>query len=453
LRLDIADDQIQTATVPPVQVRPPRDNFNNNRTLKDSLKRIKPYLESLSRPLRIFKINESIITGKEKYSGAAIKVLYLGETEKSRSLRLGKIYSKAEASGKYLNYQFILDTIYSDYEIVRQKKNISALNIQKRILRREKEVDLVITDVESCFFPYIKAFPYLVLPKWVWQKLTLAETWDAVLQTFSKGLRKELKSVLKHEYQYFVSQSNLHFKEFYNRMYLPYTKTRFADFATPMMSKAIQRGPSGDDGILFLLQNGSVLSGAFLRYYQDQMIGTLIAAADNVTSNMIKGAFTAMYYFSVKTAFEKGCRIVDFMGSRPLLKDGVFRYKRKWGTGIEECPFPANDFYFKICNFNHGVRNFFFNNPMIIKDKDKYVVKVLLTETATPADFKHCLKNYITKGLSRIEIFCAKGISKEAVEYASLNTPDFKVYDISNSVRPAYEFCRPQMKNSILSGT
>lgn len=442
MKIDIAAGKIRTATVPSVQVRPPCDSCSNKGSFRDSLKRIRLHLESLSRPLRIFKINESIITGKEKYSGAAIKVLYLGETEDSPFLQLGKIYSRGEAAGKYLNYQFVLDSIYSDYEIVTQKKNVSALNIQKRILRRGKEVDLIIADVESCFFPDIKAAPYLVLPKWIWQKLTLAESWDAIMRNFSKNLRKELRRILKRGYQYVVSGSESHFRQFYYEMYLPYTERRFGKLATPNKSREMQQGFTGDREIQFLLQNEQVVVGVLQKYTRDQMISVMSAAADHFTPDMIKGAFTAMDYFGIMTAFEKGCRSIDFMGSRPFLKDGPFRYKRKWGAAIVECPFPVNDFHFKICNFNSGVRNFFSNNPIITKRGDQYVGKVLLTQQATRDNIEYCLKNYTTCGLSHIEIFCLAGIDDEARETAHVNASRIKLYDIHNSCYPELDFCK-----------
>jgi hypothetical protein len=441
LKIDIDAGNIRTATVPSTQVLPPGIQFGNKSDFRHLVRKIRPSLESLSRPVRIFEVNESVIVGKEKYSGQPIRLLYLGETEEAPALRLGKIYSKSEAAGKYSNYQFVLDSIYSDYDIVAQEKNVSAFNIRKRIKRRGKEVDLVVADVESFFLRDIKESPFLVLPQWVWQRLTLADKWDTIVRNFSKNLRKELRRILKRGYQYAVSGSESHFRQFYYEMYLPYTNRRFGKLASPNRSKEIQQSFSGDSEIHFLLQNEEILVGVLQKYHRNRMISVISAAADNLTPRMINGAFTAMDYFGIMTAFEKGCQVIDFMGSRPLLKDGPFRYKRKWGAAIVDGPLPVNDFYFKICHFNGAVRNFFSNNPIITKRGDQYVGKVLLTQQATRDDIEYCLKNYTTCGLSHIEIFCLAGIDNDARETAHVNALRIKLHDISNSDFPEKDFC------------
>ena len=112
------------------------------------------------------------------------------------------------------------------------------------------------------------------------------------------------------------------------------------------------------------------------------------------------------------------------------------------GTKIDKFQFQLNDFYFKLCKFSPSVISFFANNPFIAKNGDKYIGKVLLTEPATKANIEHCLKNYTTDGMSLIEIFCIAGKDKEAEDYAEIMSSKIKLYDISNSPNPEYDFCK-----------
>ena len=264
------------------------------------------------------------------------------------------MYSKPEFACRYAAYQFLTDTLYSEFEITNQEKNISVFKIERTIKEHERDVDLIISENNPFLSSVIKKQPYLIIPPCISQKLYLADTWDEFLNNFSKNMRKKLRRVLNGGYQYALSRSEAHFQHFYHRMYLPYAKKRFGALFVPDSSLAMKNGPTDNSEMLFLFQEGKLLLGLLQRYDQNKMMSVIAAPAENLTPASLNGAYTAMDYFSIMTAFEKGYRLVDFRESRPFLKNGAYMYKGKWGTSINAFKLPTNDFCFIICQFNNA---------------------------------------------------------------------------------------------------
>ena len=113
--------------------------------------------------VRIFLFDVVLIEGTEKHSGQPLKTLYVGETEPP-AFKLGKFYSKSEALDKYDNFKFVMDSIYSDYTIVAQIKNINGFKISREFKKFEVQADMVFIDAELLFVHMLERNTYLALP-------------------------------------------------------------------------------------------------------------------------------------------------------------------------------------------------------------------------------------------------------------------------------------------------
>jgi hypothetical protein len=438
MNMDIDPKNLRTVTFPNVD-RKPRNQTTRVGAIRNFIKRTWSNSICLSRSLRIFLLDMALVEGAEKHSGQIVKTLYVGAT-KPPAFGLGQFYSKSEAFEKYANFQFVMDTIYSDYTIIALTRNVNGLNIIRGLRRYEEQADLIFIDAELLITQRLDRFQYLAIPSWVPQKLILADRWEDVIKSFPKNLRKKLKHILNQGYQFYTTDTESQFNYFYHMMYVPYTQARFGKGAVvrtqDYMKKILQQGE-----ILLLFRNDHLLLGSLNKYEHDRFLSICAAATENIPPAMFKGASEAMDYFSILTAFEKGCRVVDFLGSRPLLDDGAFRYKRKWGTYIDNFYRPMDDIYFKTVCLNTGVKSYLANNPFIIKTSKGFRGRVLLNTPTGDKDLNSCAKRYQTKGLTGIDIFCTAGIQNNANKYLDNNVPEIKVHDISNSPHPANDFC------------
>ena len=437
MNIKIDANHLRTA-ISPYTHRKPDNQKARVKDIRHSFRSTWSNIKCLSRSVRIFLFDMVLVEGKEKHSGRPVKTLFVGETKKP-AFGPGKFYLKSEAAEKYANFQFIINNIYSDYSIIAQK-NVNGLSINRWLRKHETQADMVFIDAELFFARRLDRFQYLAIPQWVPLKLILADQWEDVIKSFRKNLRKKLKNVLKQGYQFCVAHTDNHFNYFYHAMYVPYTQTRFGKAAViypqDYLKKILKQGE-----LLFLIQNDRILLGSLNKYDNDSLLVLFRIGAEDLQPEMFKGASEIMDYVCIISAFEKGFRLIDWMGNRPLMNDGGFRYKRKWGTFIDKFYRPLADIYFKILNLNAGVRSFLAHNPFIIKTPNGFRGRILLNAPAGDKEIKDCAKWYKTNGLEGIDIFCTTGIRDDIHRYVDDYAHDIKVYDISNSPYPERDLC------------
>lgn len=397
-------------------------------------------LKSFTRSFRIFLFDSVLVEGIEKHSGHLVRTLYVGATEPPAP-GLGKLYSKTEAVEKFANFMDIMSTIYSNYEIILREKNINGFKIIRRLKKYEKKADMVFIDMELLFVLGLRRSSYLAIPQWVTLKLRIADSWKDVLSSFPKPLTKKIKRILKHEYSYCTGNTKNMFEYFYHKMYVPYTKKRFGDAAVIYDENKLKNILNKSD-ILFLFRNNRLVLGSLITYHHDSAFSICCVGADYLQPDMFKGASEAIDYFSILCAFEKGCQAYDFMGSRPLLADGAFRYKRKWGTIVDKFYRIEANIFFKPVLMTAGVKAFIARNPFITESPNGLRGRILLDVPASAMDIKNCVRDYETKGLNGMDIFCIAGVQNGAGQALFKHIPQVKVYDISNSSNPELDFCK-----------
>lgn len=437
MQLDIDASKLRSITVPDTGNKPPLKIRRTNAmrgAVKNALRKIK----FLSRSARIFMFELTLIEGIEKHSGQPVKTLYLGEIWPS-GFTPGKLYLKDESLERYANFKFIVDSVYSDYRIITNVKNVFGLHINRELNKYMGRTDLIFIDTEILFAHGLDKSQCLVIPPWVLLRLNLSDKWEDIFSAFSRNLRKRIRRVLSQGYQYITTHNQNHINYFYHEMYVPYTKARFGDaaFVYPeeIYRKIIEQGE-----ILFLFRDGRLLLGSLNKFEEDRLLLICAAAASDFPTAKFKGASDAMDYFCFLSAYEKGYRVVDFLGSRPLLEDGAFRYKQKWGTHIDKFHRPLNDLYCKVLNLNNGVKAFLTNNPFIIKTQNSYRGRILIDTLVNIEEIQNCIKRYQTPGLEGIDIFCTAGI-QEGIDETLNHSSEIKIYDISDSKHPEKDFC------------
>jgi hypothetical protein len=154
----------------------------------------------------------------------------------------------------------------------------------------------------------------------------------AYQRTAGESLRSDLRRIERSGYRseiwpYSRERSAL----FYDRYLVPHARLRFSDGAAVPDFDWIDRSfgagcalvalpPGGDepDAMVVVVERGDVLWVAHL--------GTRNAAATRGT-----GGVAALYAFAIRLAHQRGMRLIDLGRSRPWLRDGVTRFKWKWG--------------------------------------------------------------------------------------------------------------------------
>ncbi len=380
------------------------------------------YLWYLSRSVRLYKVDATIVVGKEKYTGETIRTFYIGRN---------------------LTYKLIFDYMYSDFVITEKHRNINSLNTMKWIRKYHDTVDLIFADVEMLFCKILPRREFIEIPQWVIQRFEVPHSREAVLGSFRKSTRKELRRLLKRGFTYKIVRSNEEFEKFYRTMYLPYITEKFGSLAIIDSERQFHRTCRGGGELLVLSRDEKVLLGVLLRNLSGRLASELIGVSDNVEPEMMQGIFDVSDYFTILHGYELGCHTIDFGPSRTLLNDGVFRYKRKWGTYLQKPSYPLGDIILKPLNFKAAVRSFFVHNPFIARDGKKLVGKILFDKPkVSKIDIERCLKYYFTEGLDCLKIFSLLGFEEGTKKWADTTHKAIRLHDLSHSPSSAEDFCR-----------
>jgi len=421
--MDIKHPKAATDIIQSISSIKPQTNNSLSflRRIRKDLGAFLEYVWELSGSLRLYEVDVVTVVGTEKHTNQRITTFYMGH---------------------YDNFDFILDLIYSKFDVIDKYKGINSIYTKKWITRYENCVDLLFVDVELLFCQILPRNKFLEIPQWVRQKFDIPMSWQEVLNKFRKNTKKtDLRKVRKYNFTIRLTDSEEDFRDFYHRIYVPYLTKRFenAVIIEPEW-KVMRQCKKGQ--LLQIIRENEVVACALLHNLAGRMAYVWAGVPDHVTGDMFNGAFSALYYFTTLLGYEHGCDEIDFLGSRPLLNDGLFRYKRKWGTYVEDSPVPRGDILLKPLTFSAPIRSFFANNYFITREGKDLVGNILLEQKAVKQkDLEDIIDYYYINGLKHIKIFSCNGFNADAKSYARSKAPEIKLLDISESTNPEDAFC------------
>jgi hypothetical protein len=380
------------------------------------------YLWELSGSLRLARADALLLEGKERESGIPLTAFYFGH---------------------YDNYEFVFRRIFSDFRIVEKHERIQSLFVGRWLERYQQRASLVLLDVELLYCKLLSTRSYLEIPQWIRQKYRMPETWKEVLGTFRKNTKRvDLRKVRKFGLSYRITREERDFEEFYHRMYVPYLTKRFEGEVIIEPEWKVRRQCRKGE-IMQILRGEQVVAAVLLHCLDGRLAYVWVGVPEDLDDELYAGAFSGMYYFTIQYGFQCGCHEIDFLGSRPLLTDGLFRYKRKWGTFVEDSPVPRGDILLKPLEVSEPVKNIFRRNYFIVRDGNSLAAKVLLAEgPGTSERLQGVFDQYFTEGLARLKVFSLAGFEEEAWRWAEESGEAIQLVDLRGVASPQESFCR-----------
>jgi len=414
---------VQNFKVPTSQTKPECNNkIGFLRSTRKNIGAFLEYLWELSASIRFYKSDAAIVLGKEKHTGQSLTTFYMGH---------------------YENFAFIFGEMYSEFEVKEKHKNINSLYTNAWFNKYKDSVDLLFADVELLFCKMLPRKEFIQIPQWIRQRFEVPDTWEGVLDRFRKNTKKtDMRKVRKYGFIFRITKSEEDFKTFYHQMYIPYIKKRFGDGALiEPEAKFMRQCRKGE--LMQIIRGEEVVACVLLHNLAGRLAYVWVGVPDDIKAEMFDGAFSALYYFTIMYGYEHGCHEIDFLGSRPLLNDGLFRYKRKWGTNVHKSPNPWGDILLKPLNFTGPLRSFFANNHFITRKGKGLAAKIFFDKhKMTAKELEDMVEYYFTEGLQCIKIFSLHGFDDDAKVWEQTKASQVKLFDLSESSNPAETFCR-----------
>lgn len=261
--------------------------------------------------------------------------------------------------------------------------------------------NLVVAEVNQALRYALYGTQGFYLPTWVGVEADLAVSAARFKQ--SKNVKTDIDTIRKGGFSYDVATDEQRFDEFYYTMYVPYIAKVYADRAFVTSYDDLKKSLSHSELIL-VKQGNEHVSGTMLVYEKGRVRGLSLGVKNGDTNLVRAGAIAASYYFSIIHLIEHGHKKLHFGASRPMLRDGVLQFKKKWGINIVDA--TKKGLCLMPCDKSPGVKSFFINNPFIYREKGKFYGGVFSDhQEADDSNFlKRLHKDYYLPGMARMNV-------------------------------------------------
>lgn len=330
-------------------------------------------------PLTIY-----LLKGEEKYSKKNISVLLLSNKK----------------SFPYLSNKIFLKT--PKVEVI-GKTHLWRLN---------KKIDAIISEVDAVFIKndlfysrFLKKKGFTIIPERISMALDVSQPIGKIYNNFNKSGKEDVRKVKKYGYTYEISEDVDKLDLFYYKMYLPYTYQRHGNTAICANYYTIRHLFERGSKLMLIKQNDEYVYGSLFSVKKDKVIATYAGLMEGKDDYLKKGISAAAYYFLIKWSKENGIKFADFGTCRSFLNNGVFCYKRKWGTTIKKADSKRSPeiFAFKLLSNSISIVSFLNNNPFIFLDDSQLKISVFDEKSLLDSEeFQHFLENNNTLRLSEL---------------------------------------------------
>jgi hypothetical protein len=245
--------------------------------------------------------------------------------------------------------------------------NVSLRKLPALLDRLRVSADLTIVRADRLSAQNFLGKDYLAVPEWIAMRLAVPQDLDALVRG-NRSIREDMRLVRRHKLQPLVTEGEERFDEFYDSMYLPFSRARHGAKAI-IRSRQFLRRCNRKGGILWVMQDNQALAGVVFERNNDVLDMQAIGMVTGELPLKMRGIMAALYYHSIAYARQLGCAEVNFGAARPSLHDGLLRYKRKWGNALCDNPNSYYDLLVRWNSVNGVVKDFFSHTGLIFRDE------------------------------------------------------------------------------------
>lgn len=303
--------------------------------------------------------------------------------------------------GDKSSYEYVVSCLFDTKPTVSCQRQIPWWTINRQAKNARSIADLLICDTDFPLDLLIKKQGALVSPRWVKQKVVIADKWADLLTNLRRKTRREAqRSIRKYDLKAHVVRDTNSDSYFYHQLYKPYIHRRYGNQAMLVdEQRFLKECASGR--LIQITQNDKILGTVLVHISGKQLTIAWMGVDKDVEDCQLKGVTDALDLYSLMFAYTQGCDVMDMGGSRPLINDGVLRYKKKWGAVVSQGLIPKGSILYIPCRMTQPVKHFLENNPMILSAGRKLrCVSWVFSEDNTVTDANNV--NHYTAQLNKM---------------------------------------------------
>lgn len=334
--------------------------------------------------------------------------------------------------GRKQNFEYVKSQIFEGSEIVTQQKS-TLFTFRPQAREKFLVADFMVVDIG---WPYHRLFntksEFIEIPDWVNMLVETDGTLAEVVAKFRKTARAfDLRMIRKYAYTYDLVNDDEAIDYFYESLYAPFVKNTHGEGAILVDKKTIaKRVKQGK--LIRIHYKGSVLAAGVIYSENDVLyflwMGSLPKLPQDLATELGReklpeGVISALYYFGIEYANDLGMDAVDFTGTRSLLSDGTFHFKRKWGAVVDDT-FSPSSLLLKLKDNNTTAVEFIQNNPLIIRSSMGLEMRSVLKVSQGKSDeeiFADFWKQHGCEGIDSLCVFTIDEGLPESIRFSELD--------------------------------
>lgn len=284
------------------------------------------------------------------------------------------------------------------------------------------EGDLVVCELnELVRWSYQGLNTFFTVPQWIRQILEdIDRPLENILADMNQSMRRKVRQLEKQGFSYLFTQEEEDFDLFYKRMYLPYIPSRHRGQGMVLRDYESIHNLFTQGGLILVKDGDDPVCGMVCVLEGDTCVAYQMGVLDGDFDLVKRGINVALWWFMLLWARDQGARRFDFGGSRAHTSNGVYNFKRQWGTRacIQEDRHTVWSFYAerlpeKLINQLNSL------GIIAIEDGKFYRVQVKdPKELSRTANFNRELKQAAACGLSGLVVLSDDG-EKQVIPLAS----------------------------------
>ncbi|MBK8971425.1 MAG: hypothetical protein IPM37_08710 [Hahellaceae bacterium] len=329
------------------------------------------------------------IHGPEKHSGTVLTLRYIG-------------------SGHGLNYW--IDQIFGEPCKELARSHIPLWHLGRAAENPPSGTDLLLCDLPWPYY-HLHRGVFWRMPGWILQKTRLAPVWEDVVAGFRKNTRStDLRKVRKYGLSYRITSDPEQLALFHDTLFEPYTRQRFGHLINGDTREDIIHFGVHEGVLLQVMCGDDWVAGVVLSHWQDEMHFLWLGLPDGLERGLADAALSGIYLFSLQYAHAQGCADMDFSLTRPLISNGIYHYKRKWGARLID-DWPQAEFHWQFLTLSPAVRSFLAEHPMILREQGNLVAYHWAEGHTTPDTLLRLGEQGYSEGLAVYRMLLPEGLN------------------------------------------
>ena len=322
--------------------------------------------------------------GYEKFSNNPVSITYFGDK---------------------ISFHYITDLLFSKPPKIVEETSFRWWQLNRIFDENRNDCDLYIIDVSFPLTLWAKFPGFIVVPRWIMQRVDIANTWKEVMGRLRRKTRREAQRVIrKYNYRAHVIDGTVAADDFYERLYKPHIKKRHGLAAVVVPRKQFINSCSRGK-IIQLVHDEKVISAALLIHTGRQLSIEWTGIAPDVDQTQEQGVTDALDYYTLLYAYQQGCDLLDMGPSRARVDDGLLRYKSKWGAVVYRKKIPQGRIIIGPVYSSDVALSAILNHKFISLENGELVSRVLLRGDMDQDSIEQVITNEWVEGLNRLSVF------------------------------------------------